>query len=79
MCVIAIFRGGADEKCSLLGYYTVDSGYFFSDVAGQSVGSIQTGCPEMSVRNYHYSMRNNAEDLSSHPEDNIKMGRKGIR
>ena len=25
----------------------------------------QIGCPEMSVRNYHYSLRNNPEDRSS--------------
>jgi hypothetical protein len=25
-----------------------------------------TGCPETSVRNYHYSLSNNPEDRSSH-------------
>ena len=25
-----------------------------------------TGCPETSVRNYHYSLRNNPEERSSH-------------
>jgi len=25
------------------------------------------GCPETSVRNYHYSLRNNPEDRSSNP------------
>ena len=59
MCVIAVFRGGVEENCSLLGYYTVDSGNF-------------SGCPEMSVRNYHYSMRNNAEERSSHPKMILK-------
>jgi len=24
-----------------------------------------TGCPELSVRNYHYSLRNNPKELSS--------------
>jgi len=33
-----------DEKCALLDYYAASSGNF-----------LPIGCPETSVRNYHYS------------------------
>ena len=35
--------------------------YFRTDVSGQT-----TACPETSVRNYHYSLRNNPEGRNSH-------------
>ena len=36
-----------------------------------------TGCPETSVRNYHYSLRNNPEERSSHVlrGGSLKLGR----
>jgi len=44
--------------------------YFITDVSGQSIGPWTLrigpiGSPETSVRNYHYSPRNNPEDHSS--------------
>ena len=62
------------ENCVLLGYYAASSGNFLptfrdkllvpsSDVSTLRMGSI--GCPETSVRNYHYSLRNNPEERSS--------------
>ena len=30
------------------------------------------GCPETSVRNYHYSLRNNPEERNSHSEFELK-------
>jgi hypothetical protein len=51
--VISGFRREADENCALLGYYAASGG-----------GPI--GCPETSVRNHHYSLRNNLEGRSSH-------------
>ena len=43
-----------DENCNLVGCYTASSG-----------NSLTIGFPETSVRNYHYSLRNNPEKLSS--------------
>jgi hypothetical protein len=62
------------ENCVLLGYYAASSGNFLpmfrdkllvpsSDVSTLRMGPI--GCPETSVRNYHYSLRNNPEERSS--------------
>ena len=45
-----------DENCDLVGYY-VASG-------GQKRGPLS--CPETSVRNYHYWLRNHPEERSSH-------------
>ena len=45
------------KNCALLGYYAASSGNF-----------LPIDCPEKktSVRNYHYSLRNNPEERSSH-------------
>ena len=56
------------ENCALLGYYTANSGHFLltfrDNLSVPSSGSrfltLRTG-PETSVRNYHYSLRNNPE------------------
>ena len=52
--VISGFRRKEDENCDLLGCYTASSG-----------NSLPIGCPETSVRNYHYSLRNNPQKRSS--------------
>ena len=72
--VISGFRDEADEICSLPGNYAAGSGHClptFRD--NQSVPSSTSwplktgliGCPETSVRNYHYSPRNKPEEDSS--------------
>jgi len=47
------------ENCAILGYY-----------AASSINSLPTfrdlGCPETSVRNYYYLLRNRSEERSSH-------------
>jgi hypothetical protein len=59
-----------DEICPPLGYYyAASSGNFLLDVSGQPVGpnfKVQTGCHETFAKNYHYSLRNNPEELSPH-------------
>jgi hypothetical protein len=65
MCIV--------ENCVLLGYYAASSGNFlptFRDklLVPSSVSTLRMGpigCPENSVRNYHYSLRNNPEKRSS--------------
>ena len=61
------------KNYALLGYYAASSGNFlptFRDnlsapfLGGLKMGLI--GCPETSVRNYHYSLRNNPEERISH-------------
>jgi len=63
----------AGENCYLLGCYAASSSNLlptFRD--NQSVRSLEPlkmgtiGCPELSVRNYHYTLRNNPEECSSH-------------
>jgi hypothetical protein len=49
------FRSKVDESWDLLRYYAASSG-----------NSLPIGCPETSIRNYHYSLRNNPEKRSSH-------------
>ena len=65
-----LYRNQQPENCSLLGCCAAYSGYFlptFRDNVSfpsmlQEMGPI--GCPETSVRNYHYSLRNNPEERS---------------
>ena len=61
------------ENCALMGYYTAWNGISvptFRDTL--SAPSSRVGrwyryiCPETSVRNYHYSLRNNPKVSSSH-------------
>jgi hypothetical protein len=54
LSVIWCFRREVDEKCVLLSYYAASSGNF-----------LPIGCPETSVRNYYYSLRNNPEERIS--------------
>ena len=61
------------ENCVLLGYYTVNSNSLptFQDnlfIPSSRVRPLKMGligCPETSVKNYHYSLRNNPEECSS--------------
>jgi hypothetical protein len=64
--VISVFRREVDENSSLLGYYAASSGNllptFLDNISTPSSGVEM----ETSVRNYHYSLRNNPEQRSSH-------------
>ena len=57
-CMISCFRREAHENCPLLGYYVTCSDSL-TDVSGP------IRCPETSVWNYYYSLRNNPEQRSS--------------
>jgi len=65
-----------------VGYYAASSGNFVQTFGGQPNGPslrvqetgfwnpckmVPTGCPETSVRNCDYSLRNNPEERSSQP------------
>jgi len=59
------------ENVALLSHYTVSSSNFLPTFWDKltvptplKIGQI--GCPDVSVRNYHYSMRNNPEGCRSH-------------
>ena len=65
-------RHEVDENCPLLGYYAASSGnslltfqenLLALDSRPFTMGPI--GCPEMMVRNCHYSLRNSPEEDSS--------------
>ena len=64
VCVISGFCHEVAENCVLLGYHAASSGNFlpmFQDnlsVPAPGDG-IPKGCPEMSVRNYHYLLHDN--------------------
>jgi hypothetical protein len=74
LIMISGFRSEADKICALLGYYAASSDNFYgrfgtayrrlsSWVLTMKMGPI--GCPEMSVTNCHYSLRNRSEKRSS--------------
>ena len=70
--VISGFRREVDENCALLGSYATSSGNFLPtfrhrlSIPFSGVKKTEPlGCPETSVRNYHYSLRNNPEERSS--------------
>jgi len=70
ICVISGFCREVDENCALLGYYAASSGNSLRTFRGNlSVPSSRAngpiGCPEKSVTNYQYSLRNDAEERSS--------------
>jgi len=58
------------KKYVLLGYYAASGGkgVFRGQVSKDSrpLKKGSKGCPETSVTDYHYSLRNNPEELSSH-------------
>ena len=70
-CEILGFRREAAKNCALLGYYAASSGNFLLTFRDNlSISSLRfkntrilnmksIDCPETSVRNYHYSLRNN--------------------
>jgi hypothetical protein len=67
------FRREVDENCTLLGYYTARSGNSLPTFRDNpSVPFSRVKNPKMSVRNYHYLLRNNPEDRTSHPTE-LKM------
>ena len=63
-----------EENCALPGHYAASCGNFLptfreslsvpSSGSKMKIGPV--GCSEMSVINYHYSLRNNPEQSSSH-------------
>jgi len=79
-CVISGFLGALNVNCVLLGCYAASNVNFLpmfrdnlsvpsSRVAPILKGSMKmgpTGCPATSVRNYHFSLRNNPEERSFH-------------
>ena len=79
LCVISGFRREVNENCALLGCYATISGNFvptFRENLPVSSSEIKnpkralktgpTECSEASVRNHHYSLRNNTEVRCSH-------------
>ena len=70
--MISGFRREVFENCALVGYYTASSSSFLEELAYclflfyfKKMGPI--GCPEISIRNDRYSLRNNpAERISYH-------------
>jgi len=74
--MISGFHHEVDENCALLGYYAASNGNllptFRDNLCVPSPGVKNpplkfgpTGCREKSVRNCHYSLRNNTEKRSS--------------
>jgi hypothetical protein len=71
LSVCSGYRRDVDENYAFLRYYTADSGSFLPTFRENisvpylwvEIGRI--GCAETSVRNSHYSLRNNPEDPSS--------------
>jgi len=74
--MISGFHHEADENCALLGYYAASNGNLlptFRDnlwvpspgVKNPPLKLGPVGCPEKSVRNCQYSLRNNTEKRSS--------------
>jgi hypothetical protein len=60
---ISGFRREVDENCAFFGYYS-SSGVQKIILDPWKMGPID--CPETSVRNSHYSLRNNPKERSSH-------------
>jgi len=69
MCDLG-FRREVDDNCVHLGYYTINSGISLP-ISGHLICPIfkskleSRGCPETSLRNYHYSLHNSPEESSS--------------
>jgi hypothetical protein len=67
--MISGFHDEVEENCILLGYYAANIGNSlptFRDnvfVPSSTVKNPKSS-PETTVRNYHYSLRNNPEELS---------------
>jgi len=61
------------ENCAPLCYYAASGGDLLptfrnnlSVPSSEPLSMAPTGCPETSVTNYHYSLRKNPEERSSH-------------
>jgi hypothetical protein len=74
--MISSFRRNAGEVCALVGYSAAQNGNYLTTFPNnRSVPSsminkcnkrtVPIGCPETSVRNYHYSLRNIPEQRKS--------------
>ena len=61
--MMAGFRREANENCVLLGYYAAR---IPKSLNLSPLTMVPIGCPETSVRNDNYSLRNNPEQRSSH-------------
>jgi len=77
-CGISDFRRQVVENCALLGYYATSSGNFLPtfrhNLSVPSSGPLKmgpTGCPETSVRNNHYWLRNSPEERRSQLLDHL--------
>jgi hypothetical protein len=55
-----------EEYCALLGCYAASNGKFSPTFRDNILKMRLVGCPETSVKNYHYSLHNNPEERSSH-------------
>jgi hypothetical protein len=68
--VTAGFRREVDENCALLEHYAESRGNFLPtfryNLSGPIFRVYPIGFPETSGGNYHYSLRNDPEECSSH-------------
>jgi hypothetical protein len=68
--VISGFRHKVHENCDILGHYVEKSVHslptFRDNLLGPSSRVEESGCPETSVRNSHYSLLNSPEERSTH-------------
>jgi hypothetical protein len=74
-CVISGFRRVVDENCAIMGYYAARSVVISYRLVGTNyrsylhLGPLKMGqidFPETSARSYHYSLRSDPEERSSH-------------
>jgi hypothetical protein len=72
LCLIAVSSCHVDDTCNLMGYYAaqIDNSVatFWDNLSSQNsrILNMRTiSCPETSVRNYHSTLRNIAEELKT--------------
>ena len=65
VCAVSSFRRTAAENCALLRCYAAISGNFLPTLDSWTLRMGPLGCPETSVINYHYSLRNSPEERGS--------------
>jgi len=63
--VISGFRREVDENCALLGCYAANSGNTIPTFR-DNLSMEHISFPEISVRKYHYTLRRNPDERSSH-------------
>jgi hypothetical protein len=61
--MVSSFCRGVGDNCVLLGCYSASSGNFLPAFP-INLSATCSVCPETSVINYHYSLRNNPEERS---------------